>query len=622
MGYSAANLHELGDQLRNLSAKKKEQSVCDWVEQNVEIPAGEITGKVKLSMTPYAKEILNRFGDKETRHLVLKFPTQSAKTSILIWGGLYWIACNPRDTMWIMGNSDQITGFNKERMMPAVALCKPVLDLVPRTPKGQIDRHWWGVNNQHYSSMVLNFLGAGSGTNLKSRPRERAIMDEVDSYADELGRDSGVINLVEERMKSFTFPCSVKASSPTVDGMLISAEYDKTDRREFWLPCPRCEEAILFRFRIKSDKHGDCGLRWWFNHEDDAKTDGAWDFKKIRSNAHYKCQQCGGMIHNFERKDMLNHAADNKPYGWRPSNEGAEKGRFGYHLNSLYSILGAPTSFAGIACQWIISKGNRGNLKSFINDWLAEGWDESKAYDFQEVKLSVFQPADIPEDSVAIMAIDVQEVGYWYVVRKFQRPDATFLHGQSWLLDAGFVGTIEELDEKQREYNIAGENITMDMAHRPNQVGRMIIERGWKGMWGSDTRKFQHTINGQRYWRPFSVPQFRDPMLGTSWENRTPQRAVFCFFSTHEALDMVSSLRFAKETIWHCTVNTHPDYGAHLNSKVKRQEINSRGKAEWRWHEVKGRPDHLLDCECHVTIRAMQLGLLSLPNETERQNVQ
>jgi hypothetical protein len=74
--------------------------------------------------------------------------------------------------------------------------------------------------------------------------------------------------------------------------------------------------------------------------------------------------------------------------------------------------------------------------------------------------------------------------------------------------------------------------------------------------------------------------------------------------------------------MWHCTVNVHPDYAAHLNSRVKRQQKNKKtGKVEWIWHELHQR-NHLADCESHVTIRALQLGLLSPPNETEQQNVQ
>ena len=613
MAYNQQAVDSIFDSIEDSLSPVQSESVVSWVERNCELPTGAITGKVQMKYIPYGREILECYSDKTIRHLVLAFATQSAKTTLLILGMLFRIARDPEDALWIMANGDQARDFNKERFMAYVRSCKAVMDLVPRTAKGAVDKHLWGFLAQHYSSMVLNFAGAGSPANLASRPRGFIQQDEVDKFYDQLGFDAGTIALVEERQKTFHFPISVKA---TLADRMIWVEYLKTDQRKFHVPCPRCSREILLKFSVKSEKHGDCGVRWWHEHADEAKTDGNWDMKKVRALAHYKCQECAGMIHSFERPDMLEAGV------WRPSNPNAETGRRGYQLSSLYSILGGETSLSSIAVKFLLAKGLRSELQNFINGWLAEPFDESMAYDFKEVKLELFTPQEIADDAVALMSIDVQELGYWYLIRKFQRPSPEHPHGQSWLLDAGFVHTIEELDEKQKEYNIDGLNVTMDMAHRPNQVARMIIERNWRGVWGSNTRKFQWTIDGRRVWRSYSIPQTRDPMLGTSWENRTFKRAIFCLFSKQDALDMVSSLRYAEPAIWHCTVNVHPDYAAHLNSRVKRQQKNKKtGKVEWVWHELHQR-NHLADCESHVTVRAIQLGLLSPPDETEQQNVQ
>jgi DNA-directed RNA polymerase subunit RPC12/RpoP len=602
---------------RSLEAMWEEvqrESVCDWVENNVSLPSGAITGRVSLRHTPYLREILERFADKSCRHLTLAFASQTAKSSALIWGLLYKIARDPEDCLFVMSNMDQSRSFVKERLHPYVRTCEAVKSMVPMTAKGAVDRGLYGYANLHFSSCVLNFVGAGSPANLASRPRGFIICDETDKMATELGYESGALQLVDERAKSFPFPFSVKASTPTTSDRMIWAEYEKSDRREYWLPCPRCGEDILLKFKIKSDTHGDCGLRWWQEHPDEARSDGQWDFRKVRANAHYKCQKCGGKIHSFERPDMLEAGK------WKAGNERAEAGRAGYHLSSLYSILGGETSLGSIAVKFLLSKGSRSDLLNFVNGWLGEPFNEEDAYDFKEIKLRVFKPEEIPDEAVPIMAADCQELGYWVLIRRFQRPSPQFPHGQSWLLFAGFCQTIEEMVDLQREYGVQGENVTLDMAYRPNQVARDIIKNDWRGVWGSDTKRFQHVVDGQRILRPYSVPQFRDPMLGTSWANRTFKRAVFVLFSKHEMLDIVASLRYSDPPIWHCTVNTHPDYSRHLNSRVRRKEKNKRtGKVEWRWHELH-QSNHLFDTEVHVTLRALQLGLLALPNQTERAN--
>lgn len=591
-------------------------SVCDWVEENVELPTGEITGKVQLRFVPYTREILERYGDKTARHLVLCFATQSAKSTTLICGMLYKIAKDPMDAAWVMGNEDQSRQFNKERLMPTVRLCPQVLDLVPRTAKGVIDKHLWGFRNQHYRSMVLNFIGAGSAINLSSRPRGFLTLDEVDKFYSEIKFDAGTIPLAEERQKTFNFPICVKASSPTMKERMIWQEYLKTDQRKYWVPCPRCGEMIILKFKDQNDKHGLCGLRWWHENEEEAMTDGTWDFEKVRANAYYKCQCCGRMIHNFERDDMLQVGE------WRPDNLKAERGRYGYHLSSLYSILGNETSLGNIAIKFLLAKGLRNELQNFVNGWLAEPWDETQIYENKEVGLEVFKPQDIPKEAVTIMSIDKQHNHFWALVRKFARPSKEFPHGQSWLLFADQIWSEAELDELQKEYSVVGDNVTLDMARYPNAAARMIIEHRWSGVWGSPSKHFQWTIDGRRVFRPYSVPQFRDPALGTSQQSRSFIRAPYTLFSKDGILDAVASLRFAEPKIWHCTTNVNPAYAQHLNSRVKRRQINKRtGKAEWVWVELHQR-NHLADCESHATVKALQLGLISLPDETEAMSVE
>jgi hypothetical protein len=589
----------------------KKESVVDWVEHNVELPTGAITGKVSMKMAPYGREILEHFADRRTRHLVLCFATQSIKTTLLTLGLLYKIARMPEDALWVMGNQAQARDFSKERLQPFVRLCRPVYDLVPKTERGIINKHLWGFTAMHFTSMVLNLVGAGSPIGLSSRPRGLLILDETDKYYDELKYDAGTIQLAEERQKTFPFPLSVKASTPTTIDRMIWVEYMKTDQRKYWLPCPRCGKEIILRFSIKSEVHGDCGLRWWRESADESKTDGAWDMKKVAANAYYRCQECTGEIYDYERPTMLEAGR------WVPTILNAEPYRFGYHLSSLYSILSQATSLGNIAVQWLTARGLRSELQSFVNSWLAEPWDESRLFDRPDIELEEYSNKQIPENSVGIMGIDFQEGHQWVVIRRFQAPDKEHPHGRSWLLYADRVETIDELSELQTTYGIIGENILCDLAHRPNQVGKTIIEKNWRGILGTDTKSFQHPQpNGTRVEREYSVVQFRDPYLGTKWQDRTFERVRYVKFSKPRILDMVSSLRWAQPTIWHVSMNAHLDYSRHLNSRVKLQRQNQRtGVVEWFWKELH-QDNHLADCENFVTVRALQLGLLAPPKET------
>jgi len=391
---------------------------------------------------------------------------------------------------------------------------------------------------------------------------------------------------------------------------MIWAEFLKTDQRYYWVPCPRCSQLILLKFTIRSEKHGDCGVRWWRESEDESKTDGEWDMRKVALNSFYRCQECAGEIQDYERPTILENGI------WKPQNPLAEEGRFGYHLSSLYSILSQKTSLSSIAIQWLLSKGLLSARQNFINSWLAETWDAERMFDHIEVITESYGAQDVSKDSTAIMFADVQENHFWVVIRRFLPPSPAKPHGESWLLFADRVETEDELDAHQKEHNVLGENVLLDMAHRPNQVGRMIIEHKWRGTWGTDTKSFWHTQpNGTRIERIYSTVQLRDTHLGTAWENRTIDRARYFKFNKAAALDIVSSLRYAEPTIWHITANVSDRYQRHLNSKMKVMLQNQRtGRWQPIWKDLH-QEDHLLDGECGVALRAIQLGLISLPDE-------
>jgi DNA-directed RNA polymerase subunit RPC12/RpoP len=603
-------LKQFTDFLVGLLEPPKRESVVQWCEHNVEVPTGAIRGRLNMKMAPYGREILERFGERKTKSITMCFASQSAKTTITILGMLYRLVKDAQDAMWVFPNRELGNSFSKARWMKFVQGCPPASQLLPRTSKNEIDRHLFAFMEQHFLTMFLKFVGSNSPANLASFPCGILVMDECDKYGDQSKYEAAALDLAEERTKTFPFPLVVKASTPTTAERMIWPAFLKSDQRYFWLPCPRCSQSILLRFRVKSERHGDCGLRWWRESEEEVKTNGEWDVNKVQATAFYRCQECGGEIQDFERTAMLEQGQ------WRPSNEAAESGDYGYHLSSLYSILSQKTSFGAIAGKWIVAKGILSGRQNFINSWLAETWDAERMFDLTEVVTESYTLQDVPKEAVAILTVDVQEGHFWAVVRRWAPPSKEKPNGESWLLFADRVETADQLEALQKEHGVMGENVLLDLAHRPNQTGQLIISKGWRGIWGSDTKQFWHPQpNGTRLERIFSVVQLRDPHLGTAWEARTPHRVRYVKFSTYGAMDLVASLRYTTPTIWHITANTSEKYQRHLNSRMKMLLQNKRtGRMEPIWKQLH-QDDHLLDCEEFQVIRAIQVGLISLPAE-------
>ncbi len=598
--------------LFNLYEPPKRESVVTWVEKNVIIPTGAIRGRFSFRTTPYLREPAERFGDRETNHLVLCYGSQAGKTSLLIIGFLYRLCNNPQDTMYVMPNRELAHSFSKARLMKFVEECEPAMALVRKTPTGEVDRHLHSFLEQHYLTMFLKFVGSNSPANLSSFPCGIIILDECDKFGAQSKFEAAALDLAEERTKTFPFPLVVKASTPTVEGRVIWPEFLKTDQRYYWVPCPRCKKHIILKFSVKTEAHGLCGVRWWRENEDESKTAGGeWDMAKVAKNAYYKCQECGDEIHDFERPQMIENGE------WRPSNPSAEPGRFGYHLSSLYSILSQKTSLGSIAVQWLVSKGLLSSRQGFINSWLAEVWDAERAFDHADIKIEEFDREAVSDATTAILTIDVQENSYWAILRRWAGPSKDKPHGESWLIFADQLQTVEELQDLQKKHKVEGENVILDIAFRPNQVANLIIENNWRGAVGTDTKSFWWPMgDGRRIERIYSTTQLRDPHMGTSMQDRTLRRARYFKFSKNGSLDVLASLRYAEPAIWHVSANVSDRYQRQMNSRVKMMVQNKRtGRYQPLWKDLHNE-DHLGDCETMSAIRALQLGLISLPSES------
>jgi DNA-directed RNA polymerase subunit RPC12/RpoP len=587
----------------------RRESVTAWVEANVQISTGPLQGKASMKFSPYARSILEKFADKTVRHITMVFGTQAGKSSIMIWGLLYRLCRDAQDAMYVLPNGDLAKSFSKSRWQRYVRDCKQALALVPRTSKGAIDKHLFGFLEMHFLPMVLTFVGSNSPANLSSRPVGMLFADEIDKYGQQAKFEAAALELATERTKNFPFSLIVKASTPTADDRGVWQDFLMSDQSYYYVPCPRCSREILLKTSVNSEEHGRCGVRWWRDNEEEAMTsDGEWDYRLVAAQAYYKCQLCGGEIADFERQMMLENGI------WRPSNPQAEPGRHGFQLGSINSVLSDKTSLSAIAVQFLTAKKYR-KLQNFTNSWEALPWEEAMGYEIKEVETEDYDNSAISQDdSVPIAGIDCQYNHFWMVVRRYQKPDAEHPFGQSWILFADKVETEEELVQLQNEYGVAGENMMLDIANRPNEVGRLIIKNRWYGIAGTDKASFTWNMTGGRsIERLYSKVFWRDCHLGTAWQDRCLTKAPYIKFSKSGALDLVSSLRDMRPTIFHIHSQISDRYSRQIGGRVKRVEMHGRQR-KVVWHSVH-REVHLGDCESFCAVKATVLGLLVPPNE-------
>jgi phage terminase large subunit GpA-like protein len=126
-------------------------------------------------------------------------------------------------------------------------------------------------------------------------------------------------------------------STPTIKGLSrIEREFEGTDQRRYFVPCPHCNHMQWLRFERL-----------------------IWE-KGRPETAEYVCENCERGIAEHHKTAMLARGE------WRVTATGADPFVVGFHISGLYSPVGW-LSWAQIAREWEAAQGNDAALKTAKN---------------------------------------------------------------------------------------------------------------------------------------------------------------------------------------------------------------------------------------------------------------
>jgi phage terminase large subunit GpA-like protein len=257
--------------------------------------------------------------------------------------------------------------------------------------------------SKDFAGGQLVITGANSAVGLRSMSARYLFMDEVDAYPGDVEGEGDPIALASARARTFgRRKKEFLVSTPTIAGQSrIEREYEASDQRRYFLPCPHCGAMQWLQFER---------LRW---------------DKGRPETAAYVCEDCETPIPERHKTWMLGAGE------WRATAEATSPGVVGFHISSLYSPVGW-LSWEQIARDWEAAQGKDQALKTFKNTVLGETWQErGEAPDWQRLydRREEWEPGTIPAGGLFLTAgADVQrdriEVSVW----------AWGFDRQSWLI--------------------------------------------------------------------------------------------------------------------------------------------------------------------------------------------
>ncbi len=337
-------------------APRRALSVSQWADSNriLSSKASSSPGQWRTSRNPPLREVMDCLSTRSTVHeVVAKFCIQFGKTSLAENVIGYTMDHDPCPIMVVLPGEVSMNKWIAQKL-------GPLIDETPAVRRAMSSVASRDSANQRtfkdFAGGQLYMEHAGSPQRLKSTSVRKLIVDEIDEIIAAMRSGDDAEAMLEGRCSAFPANYQIlKIGTPTLEGVSrIDANYKKSDQRRFNVACPDCDHKQPLEWS---------GLHW----NPDATA--CW----------YVCRECGVCIDEHNKTAMIASAdrrnlAGESDIGWVPENPDSKVR--GYTINCLYYPFGLGPRWLDLVHMWIAAQNDPARLKTFVNDRLAETWED------------------------------------------------------------------------------------------------------------------------------------------------------------------------------------------------------------------------------------------------------
>jgi phage terminase large subunit GpA-like protein len=330
------------------SRPRERLTVSRWADKNrwLSSKQGGEPGRWRTSRNPILGEIMDALSlYSPVREMVIMKSSQRGITEAVVnWLG-YIIDHAPSPTMVFMPTLESRDTWKVQKLNPLFVETQCIREILgglrsrdTANSKELID----------FPGGILFLAGGNSPNSYAQKSVANLVMDDLDRFPEEIGKEGDPVALARGRLKAFPRSKLVLISTPTIKGAsLIEREFEDSDQRRYHLPCPQCGE---FQF-----------LKWSHVQSDIAKRT-AW----------YECEHCAHHIEEHYKPQMLDSA---KWIATVPENP-----RRGYHVDDLAAPIGLGPTWLEMVREFAGIGDDLGKRQTFINTKLGETWrDETSS---------------------------------------------------------------------------------------------------------------------------------------------------------------------------------------------------------------------------------------------------
>ena len=320
----------------------KKLSLSEWANEYAYLSVESSAEGGRWRTLPYQKGIMDAVTDPDIEQISVMKSARVGYSKILNHIIAYHIHNDPCPIMIVQPTIEDATGYSKEEIAPMLRDTKCLQGLVSdaKAKDGQntlLQKLFPGGN--------LTLVGANSPRGFRRVSRRIVLFDETDGYPASAGTEGDQIKLGIKRTEFFANRKIVAGSTPTVkDFSRIEKLFNQTDRRRYYVPCPKCNHMQYLR---------------WANFE---------CFENDPSTTIYKCEKCNYHIPHTKKRWMVERGE------WRATAPYNGK-HAGFHIWAAYSYSPNAT-WQNLMEEYLACKNDQEQLKTFINVTLGEVYED------------------------------------------------------------------------------------------------------------------------------------------------------------------------------------------------------------------------------------------------------
>lgn len=318
----------LHGQISELPDKLNLKTPIEFNEETRYLPDSvtSMPGYINFDVNPYMREIVNCFDVRSPiREVAVMKGVQVSYTTCLESILLYYAACI---------SSTPIIFATADRELAKVRLEVNILPMFEQSGLSHIIQSA-DIGNQRKTGKSKDLLqwqgggfmtpiGAKNANKFRQTSAQVLFMDEVDAWADTVGKDGDPVALLTDRCSAYWDHRKIfYGSTPLLeDTSKIYKVYRKGDQRKYYVPCKNCNYLQV--------------IEW---EDADKNRNFEWEFENgslIAESVAYKCTACGFKHYNYDKTKMFGSDLS----CWKPTATPLNKLIRSYHVPAFLSPVG------------------------------------------------------------------------------------------------------------------------------------------------------------------------------------------------------------------------------------------------------------------------------------------